>query len=249
MHEIVLFGGTTEGRILTEFLSQNNIPSIVCVATEYGEKVLEYEEPVIVRSGKLKPDPMRKLFQEEETKLVLDATHPYALNISRNIKKVCKEENIEYVRVLREALEIEDAVKCFSMEELISYLNGTDGLIFSSMGAKEAESLTAIRNYEERVYLRMLPSPEGMKTCRDLGYPMKNICGMQGPFSKEFNIAQFKEVGADILVTKESGNAGGFLEKTDAARECGMEIVVLARVEEEGLSLEEAQDILRSRCL
>ena len=162
---------------------------------------------------------------------------------------VCKEENIEYVRVLREAIEIEDAVKCFSMDELISCLNETEGIIFSSMGAKEAQSLTGVDNFQERVYLRMLPSPEGMRSCLDLGYPMKNLCGMQGPFSKEFNIAQFKEIGADILITKESGNAGGFLEKTDAARECGMKIVVLARVEEEGLSIEEAQDILRSRCL
>ena len=216
MHEIVLFGGTTEGRILTEFLSQNRIPAIVCVATEYGEKVLEYEKPVIVRSGKLKPDPMRKLFQDEETKIVFDATHPYATNISKNIRKICKEENIEYVPVLREAIEIEDAYKCFSMEELIDCLNETEGLIFSSMGAKEAESLTKVDNFKERVYLRMLPSPEGMKSCIDLGYPMKNLCGMQGPFSKEFNIAQFREVGANILITKESGNAGGFLEKTDA---------------------------------
>ena len=217
MHKIVLFGGTTEGRILTEFLSENRIPSIVCVATEYGEKVLEYDEPVIVRSGKLKPGPMQKLFQDEEVEMVFDATHPYAMNISKNIKKVCKEENIEYVRVLREAIEIEDAVKCFSMDELISYLNETEGIIFSSMGAKEAQSLTGVDNFQERV--------------------------------KEFNIAQFKEIGADILITKESGNAGGFLEKTDAARECGMKIVVLARVKEEGLSIEEAQDILRSRCL
>ena len=190
-----------------------------------------------------------ELFQDEEVEMVFDATHPYAMNISKNIKKVCKEENIEYVRVLREAIEIEDAVKCFSMDELISYLNETEGIIFSSMGAKEAQSLTGVDNFQERVYLRMLPSPEGMRSCLDLGYPMKNLCGMQGPFSKEFNIAQFKEIGADILVTKESGNAGGFLEKTDAARECGMKIVVLARVEEEGLSIEEAQDILRSRCL
>ena len=94
MHKIVLFGGTTEGRILTEFLSENRIPSIVCVATEYGEKVLEYDEPVIVRSGKLKPGPMQKLFQDEEVEIVFDATHPYAMNISKNIKKVCKEENM-----------------------------------------------------------------------------------------------------------------------------------------------------------
>ena len=157
MHKIVLFGGTTEGRILTEFLSENRIPSIVCVATEYGEKVLEYDEPVIVRSGKLKPGPMQKLFQDEEVEIVFDATHPYAMNISKNIKKVCKEENIEYVRVLREAIEIEDAVKCFSMDELISYLNETEGIIFSSMGAKEAQSLTDIDTFQERIYLRLLP--------------------------------------------------------------------------------------------
>ena len=136
------------------------------------------------------------------------------------------------------------------MEDLIDYLNGTEGLIFSSMGAKEALALTEIENFQERVYLRMLPSPEGMRACLDLGYPMKNLCGMQGPFSKEFNMAQFKEIGADILVTKESGNAGGFLEKIDAAKECGMEVVVLSRlVNEEGLSVEEAKDAIRSKCL
>ena len=136
------------------------------------------------------------------------------------------------------------------MEELVDYLNTTEGLIFSSMGAKEALALTAIENFQERVYLRMLPSPEGMRHCLDLGYPMKNLCGMQGPFSKEFNMAQFKEIGADILVTKESGNVGGFLEKTDAAKECGMEVVVLSRlVKEEGISVEEAKDTIRSKCL
>ena len=224
MHKIVLFGGTTEGRLLTEFLSQNKVPAIVCVATEYGEKVLEYEPPVIVQPKRLKPGPMRKLFEEEQTEFVFDATHPYATEISKHIKEICDEQGIEYIRVLRESIEIEDAVKVSSMEELIDYL--------------------------KRVYLRMLPSPEGMKTCLDLGYPMKNLCGMQGPFSKEFNMAQFKEIGADILITKDSGNVGGFLEKTDAAKECGMEVVVLSRlVNEEGISVEEAKETIRSKCL
>ncbi|MBO7444626.1 MAG: precorrin-6A reductase [Methanobrevibacter sp.] len=250
MHKIVLFGGTTEGRLLTEFLSQNKIPAIVCVATEYGEKVLEYEPPVIVQPKRLKPGPMRKLFEEEQTEFVFDATHPYATEISKHIKEICEEQGIEYIRVLRESIEIEDAVKVSSMEDLIDYLNTTEGLIFSSMGAKEAPALTDVENFQERVYLRMLPSPEGMKQCLDLGYPMKNLCGMQGPFSKEFNIAQFKEIGADILVTKDSGNVGGFLEKTDAAKECGMEVVVLSRlVNEEGISVEEAKDTIRSKCL
>ena len=250
MKEILVFAGTTEGRKLAEHLLNAGKLVHICVATEYGEKVLEYEPPVIVQPKRLKPDPMRKLFEEEQTEFVFDATHPYATEISKHIKEICEEQGIEYIRVLRESIEIEDAVKVSSMEELIDYLNTTEGLIFSSMGAKEALALTDVENFQERVYLRMLPSPEGMKHCLDLGYPMKNLCGMQGPFSKEFNKAQFKEIGADILVTKESGNVGGFLEKTDAAKECGMEVVVLSRlVNEEGISVEEAKDTIRSKFL
>lgn len=250
MHKIVLFGGTTEGRILTEFLSEHKIPSIVCVATDYGKKVLEYEEPVVVKSERLNQEDMQKLFKEEKTEIVFDATHPYATEVSKNIKTACDNENIEYIRVLRESIEIEDAVKFTKMDDLINYLNQTEGLIFSSMGAKEAESLTKINKFTERVYLRMLPSPEGMKHCLDLGYPMKNLCGMQGPFSEEFNIAQFREIEAKILVTKESGNIGGFMEKVEAAKKCNMELVVLSRaIKEEGLNLEEAKETLRSRCL
>ena len=119
MHKIVLFGGTTEGRILTEFLSQNKIPSIVCVATEYGEKVLEYEPPVIVQPKRLKPDPMRKLFEEEQTEFVFDATHPYATEISKHIKEICDEQGIEYIRVLRESVEIEDEIGRASCRERV----------------------------------------------------------------------------------------------------------------------------------
>ena len=104
MHKIVLFGGTTEGRILTEFLSQNKIPAIVCVATEYGEKVLEYEPPVIVQPKRLKPDPMRKLFEEEQTEFVFDATHPYATEVSKHIKEICDEQGIEYIKMATFAL-------------------------------------------------------------------------------------------------------------------------------------------------
>ena len=63
-------------------------------------------------------------------------------------------------------------------------------------------------------------------------------------------MVQFKEIGADILITKDSGNVGGFLENTDAAKECGMEVVVLSRlVNEEGISVEEAKETIRSKCL
>ena len=52
----------------------------------------------------------------------------------------------------------------------------------------------------------------------------------------------FRAAEADILITKESGVAGGFLEKLAAARACGMTVAVLERPDEEaGLTLEEAK--------
>ena len=40
MTDIVLFGGTTEGRIIAELLQKKGVSTVVCVATEYGESLL-----------------------------------------------------------------------------------------------------------------------------------------------------------------------------------------------------------------
>ena len=53
MYKIVLFGGTAEGREIADALSARKIPSLVCVATEYGEQVLHCEPPVEISIGKL----------------------------------------------------------------------------------------------------------------------------------------------------------------------------------------------------
>ena len=69
---------------------------------------------------------------------------------------------------------------------------------------------------------------------------------MQGPFSRELNVALLREFGIGVLVTKASGVAGGFWEKVEAARECGVELVVIHRPvnEEEGCSLEQVEQML-----
>ena len=41
MKKIVIFGGTSEGRLLAKYCDENFIPAIVCVATEYGTELLE----------------------------------------------------------------------------------------------------------------------------------------------------------------------------------------------------------------
>lgn len=67
------------------------------------------------------------------------------------------------------------------------------------------------------------------------------MIAMQGPFSLEMNIATMRMTGANYLVTKESGHAGGFLDKIHAAEAVGATALVIGRpLKETGISLEEA---------
>jgi precorrin-6x reductase len=118
------------------------------------------------------------------------------------------------------------------------WLNSRPGTLFSTLGAKEAPALAAVTGFRERVWLRILPDPAGLAACLALGFPARRIVCMQGPFSAELNTALFRAARADILLTKESGRAGGFWEKITAAQGCGMAVALLARpAPEAGLTL------------
>ncbi|HWS29492.1 MAG TPA: precorrin-6A reductase [Clostridia bacterium] len=242
MTEIILFGGTSEGRELAALLKEKNIPALVCVATEYGESLLDAGGSVEVHAGRLDENAMAALMGERAPRLVLDATHPYADAVSRNIRAACESANTAYLRVRRESVS-ESGYRTFpSMAALVAWLNTTDGVIFSGLGAKEAHALTAVNGFEKRVWLRILPFSEGLNACIEAGFPAKRVICMQGPFSTELNAAMFRAVKADILITKESGAAGGFQEKLAAARDCGMTVAALKRPDgEEGLTLEEVK--------
>jgi precorrin-6Y C5,15-methyltransferase (decarboxylating)/precorrin-6A/cobalt-precorrin-6A reductase len=152
--------------------------------------------------------------------------------------------------VRREPADNADCVAFPDMDALIGWLNGTTGTVFSALGAKEAAKLATVSNYRERVWLRILPAPEGLAACLDAGFPAHHIICMQGPFPRELNAAMFKAAGACVLLTKESGAAGGFDEKRAAARECGMTVAVLARPRQnDGLTLRELVQRIREGAL
>ena len=229
MVDILLFGGTTEGRVLAEALKKKGIPAMVCVATEYGESLLEEGGSLAVHAERLDEAAMAALMERERPRLVLDATHPYADDVSRSIQNACATTGMEYRRVRRESQMEADCLSFPDMAALISWLSGQEGVIFSSLGSKEARALAAVPGSEERIWLRILPSRKGLEDCLSAGFPAKHIICMQGPFSRELNEAMFRAAGANILITKESGRAGGFAEKLAAARNCGMTVAVLAR--------------------
>lgn len=180
--------------------------------------------------------------------LVIDATHPYAAEVTQNIKAACEKTGSSYVRVLREnevGKENGECVYVDSVEDAVSFLRDTEGTILAATGSKEAGKYTELPDYENRVYLRVLSLSNVVKQCSNLGFLGRNLICMQGPFSKEMNAAMLRQLNCRYLVTKMSGNTGGFQEKLDAAKECGCVSVIVGRpLKEEGISVNECKRML-----
>lgn len=247
MTDIILFGGTWEGRLLADFLRENGIPSIVSVVSEYGASLLQGSQTIKIRSGALPREEMKELFQREQPRLVVDATHPYASHISHTISCVCGELGIDHISVRREGSPTGGYMVFDDLDQMIDQLNGParDKVVFSTLGAKASPSLTRIVRHCERVFTRILPSEESLHQALAAGIPPGHIICMQGPFSKAMNEAMFRETGASVLLTKESGKAGGFSEKVRAADELGMEVLILRRPEaDQGVTVDEAKRMI-----
>lgn len=244
MCELLIFGGTTEGRELAEFCCEKHVRSAVCVATDYGAELLPVSKYLRVISGRLDSGGMVRLISELKCKCVVDATHPYATEVTANIKAACAETQTTYHRLLRTSSVITDCIKVRNMEQLTDILNSTDKKILSTLGSKEIPKLTSVKNYAERLWVRVLPNEDIIRQCEELGIRKERVIAEKGPFNTARNIEHIKLSGAEILVTKESGAAGGFPEKIEAAKLCGAELIVLERPLEAGYSLEEIKKII-----
>ncbi|MBO7472597.1 MAG: precorrin-6A reductase [Ruminococcus sp.] len=244
MCKVLIFGGTTEGRELAEYCTDNGIAAAVSVATEYGAELLPKNELLEVLVGRLDIGGMKKTMESLKCSAVIDATHPYAEEVTRNIKEACGQLDIACYRLIRSSEEISGCIKAKDMDELVHILNSSNKTVLSTLGSKELPKLAEVNDYSIRIWIRALPVDDVRRSCRELGFCEDMLILEKGPFTLEQNIAHIKQSGAEILVTKESGAAGGFAEKREAAEVCGTEIIVLARPQEKGFTFEEIKTIL-----
>ena len=241
MYKICVFGGTTEGRELVEFLNAQPCEVTACVATEYGQALLPEAERLTVSARRLPADEIKALLTDRHFDLVIDATHPYAASITRSIARACEQTGTAHWRLLRGASAVSgDAVFVESTQDAIEFLDQTEGNILLTTGSKELKAYSQIKDFAERVYARVLPLEDSLVLCREAGVKAAHILAMQGPFSEEMNTAMLRAIGAKWLVTKDGGAAGGFAEKAAAAAKTGVRLLVIGRpAEADGIGLSE----------
>ena len=203
----VVFSGTTEGRVFSRQLAAMGAEVLVSVATPLGAEEQGEMAGITVCCGRLEPDAMVALLRNAD--LCVDATHPYAVEATRNIRSACGQAGVEYHRLLRPASPLPAGSAVFA---------GID---------------------PNRLFPRVLPTVEGITACEKANIPHRNIIAMQGPFSYALNAALLQQFHIQFMVTKDGGAAGGFAEKVQAAQVSGVQLVVIRRPEEQGETAEE----------
>ena len=248
MSNVFIFGGTTEGRKLAIACELLGIPAYVSVASEYGSDVLGELKVVKVLEGRMNIDEMSAGFKALDISVVYDATHPFATVVKENIKSACEQNEIEYIRVLRNITDIdsEDYKLVKSVDEAVDYLTTCEGNVFVATGSKE------IAKYKKldlsRVYARVLSAVESINACKDIGLEGSHIIAMQGPFSERLNIALMEEYNCKYMVSKQTGNNGGFDEKIEACKQAGVYPIIVALPQnDKGISEEEAIEHIAKR--
>lgn len=243
---IWLIGGTSEGRALIKELAAYPVQLFVSVATEYGAALIEPQENTTVLAERMDLPAMRSFIREHRPACVIDATHPYATMVTATVQEACAEEHCKYLRLVRPAGEKGDYITVHDFAEAVELLNHLEGNIFLTTGSKNLPDFTSVKDYAERIALRILPMESSLKSALELGYKPANIICMQGPFAKDLNVAMLKKYGSKFMVTKDSGKVGGFDEKVEAAAEAGAQLIVIGRAgEEDGAGLGEIVSLLK----
>lgn len=249
MREVLLYGGTTEGRVLAERLSAAGISVELHVATDYGNYVMPKLPGVMVVTGRLAEEEMRELAQKGFA-AVVDATHPFAQEVSHNIEKSLMGSKIPLYRLQREACDETEAQSLYyeDQESCAQALARSEGNILLTTGSSHLESYCRQAGLRERLFVRILPGSENLKKCEKLGIRGHQIIAMQGPFSREMNLALIRQFGIRHVVTKASGAGSGFQEKGEAAAEAGILLHVIGSpAKEQGMSFSQVAEALSTQ--
>lgn len=228
---IWVIGGTKDSRdFLEKYIKETkNENIIVSTSTEYGGKLIENLN-VQVSSTKMNKDAMLDFVNLNKINKIIDTSHPYAFEVSKNAMEVAEEKNIEYFRFEREEVDI--LPKKYSIfediESLINYVENLEGNILVTLGSNNVPYFKDMKNLSN-IYFRILPKWDMVKRCEDNNILPKNIIAMQGPFSENLNFAMLEQLNINYLITKKAGDTGGEREKVLACDRKNVEIIYLEK--------------------
>jgi precorrin-6A/cobalt-precorrin-6A reductase len=229
---ILLLGGTSETAPIASSLTKKGFLVLVSTATETPLD-LGTDERISRRSGPLGEEELRRLIAERgDIEAVVDATHPYAGTITRLARAAAASAGVPFFRFSRPGA-IEQGEQVHLAEDhasaaKIAFRFGRPVLL--TTGSRNlAPYADKSRATGIPLIVRALPISESLEACEKAGIAPTSIITGRGPFTLEENLEVIRKHDIGVLVTKDSGKAGGVGQKLEAARLTNCEVVVVAR--------------------
>ncbi|AJD32431.1 cobalt-precorrin-6A reductase [Clostridium sporogenes] len=230
---IALILGTSEGREILSLLNKFTDNILISTATAYGGEILKNYKYKKLNTKPLNKKELSNMLKKNQVNILIDASHPYALEVTKNAREVSKDLNIEYVRYERpsSAEEFKGNKKVVFLEDykdLNEALKNIKGNILNTSGSRNMDKILDLK-LENRIIHRVLPSVKVLEDCFNLGVKVEDLMAIKGPISKELNKAFIKDYDAKALILKDSGPQGGTKEKILACLECDIYALVIRR--------------------
>lgn len=228
--KIFLLAGTQDGRKLAEFLAQRNFDVTASVVSDYGRKLLQNCADIKINDKPLDRDDLEKILLAGNFDCLVDASHPYAQNVSVNAIDAAQSAQIAYVRYERAQI-APNYEKIFHVDSCEAAADKASELgknIYLTTGSRSLK-IFVDRLGDCNLTVRVLPTAEVLAQCETLGLSPKQIVAMQGPFSVALNVELFRQAAAQVIVTKNSGQIGGADTKLAAAQILNLPVVMISR--------------------
>jgi len=229
---ILVLAGTKDGRDLITLLDQAGYEVMASVFSEYGRQLVQLTH-VPIHTGPLNTDGLMHLITSKKIDMVVDASHPYAVNVSQNAMAACQRTGILYLRYERPMIPLpvyKGLHVVYEYDQAAQLAASLGKVIFLTTGSRHLKLFKeGIGMVDHRLIARVLPEPSVLQECLEFGFLPKDIVAMQGPFSHDLNVALFKEYEAHVVVMKNSGQVGGSDTKMTAAMALGLPVVLIDR--------------------
>lgn len=223
--------GTSEGKKILEEVNKFTDDIFVSTSTKYGSELLEKYSIKHLNSKPLNYDGFKEAIEKFNIEIFVDATHPYAKEVSETLIKVCTDLGVKYIRYERKSYfdEIENNENIIRIDyysELKSVLENIDGTILNTTGSNNVDTINNL-NLKNRVIHRILPSHTILKRLIENGTKIEDIIAIKGPFGRAINDGIIKEYDIKAIITKDSGLEGGVKEKVESALENNAKVILL----------------------
>jgi precorrin-6A/cobalt-precorrin-6A reductase len=238
-YRVLILGGTTESRELAGRLSAKSNVEVVLSLAGRTREPLEYPVPVRI-GGFGGPAGLADYVAERRIDLMIDATHPFAAQISKHAALAAAETGVPFFALSRPAWSRADGdrwIDAVSVADAVGKLGSDARRVFVTLGRQELAPLSGAPHHS---YLIRSVDPVDPP----LAVPDARYIHARGPFALDQERELLSGEGIDVVLAKNSGGAATYA-KIAAARDLGVEVVLVRRPERNGVeTVETVMDAL-----